>query len=159
MSKKALRKINIRCDFAREIYNLFLHFSGQLSDGYWENSRGDWGSYNDGYYEAIWNCFDFEVSKDKNFVVVLKNKPTYDDAIYDCEKFHTMADKEITDYLRTALIDSIDEAPSAFNNYSEKELEMLIDCINRWEVLPQPLPKLTHEELVKIVGYDFEYVK
>lgn len=165
MSKLKARKIYITCDSVVEINSLFHHFSTQLSDGYWENSRGYYGSYKDGYHEDIWNCFDFEVERDKSyskeelFVITLKSKPTWEDAKEDCEKMHAWTDKQIVDYLKKALIESIDEAPSAFWKYSDSELETLTKVMDSWKIIPPKPPKMTHEELVKIVGHDFEYVE
>lgn len=166
MSKKVNdRKIYIACDFVTEINNLFHHFSSQLSDGYWENSRGDYGSYEDGYYEDIWNCFDFDTKQDgfhrneRLFEITLKSKPTWDDAKEDCKKMHTWTDQQIVDYLKEALIDSIEGASDAFWCYSDSELEALTKAMNSWKIIPPKPPKMTHEELVKIVGHDFEYVE
>ena len=94
-------------------------------------------------------------------VVVPSNPPpTWEEANADCEKFHTMKDEEIADYLKTAILESIEDYPNAFDFvYSEYMLNIMADCIKKWNVLPPPLPKLTHKELVKIVGYDFEYIK
>lgn len=153
------RKIFIKTDFVVEVNNIFHHFSGQLSDGYWENSGGEWGTYKDEYYPDIWNCFDFTINKDNNFVITLKGKPIYKEATEDCEKMHEWTDTKIAEYLKEALIYSIEEAPCAFSRYSDRELEVIINCINNWTILPPPLPKLSHAELVKIVGYDFEYTK
>lgn len=160
--KREARKITIKCDFATEVHNLFHHFSSQLSDGEWENSRPEYGSYGEGYYEDIWNCFDFEMKHDINnawFVIILKAKPTWPEANEDCDKMHKWTDKEIADYLADAIIESIDNYRHAFFNYTDKELEVLIDSIKNWTILPPPLPKMTHEELVKLVGHDFEYIK
>lgn len=41
----------------------------------------------------------------------------------------------------------------------EEEHSTLQACITEWKVLPPPLPKMTHKELVALVGHDFEYVK
>ena len=160
------RTIRIRCNFAGEIHNLFSNWSGQLSDGYWENSRGEWGSYGDGWYEDVWNCFDFDWKNIESacysrcdFVITLKGKPTWDEAKEDCEKMHEWTDEEIVDYLRDALFASIEVAPLKIFGINEYELEVLTDCINNWEILPPPKPKLSHKELEKLVGYEFDYVK
>lgn len=158
------RKIYIACDFVTEVNNLFNHFSVQLSDGYWEGSCGEYGSYGDGYYEDIWNCFDFDAKdngfhNEKFFVITLKSEPTWAEANDDCMKMHTWTDQQIVDYLKTALVDSIEEAPDAFFCYSGSELEVLTKIMDNWKIIPPKPPKMTHEELVKIVGHDFEYVK
>lgn len=158
------RKIYIACDFVTEVSYLFRHFSTQLSDGYWENSRGEYGSYKDGYYEDIWNCFEFDITQagpclERRFMITLKSKPTWDDATEDCKKMHTWTDQQIVDYLKKALVDSIEEARDAFSWYSDSELEILMKIIDNWKIIPPEPPKITHEELVKIVGHDFEYVK
>ena len=153
------RKIHIKCDFAAMVAALFTDFSSQLSDGYWENSRPEFGEYGDGYYEDIWNCFDVNINYEKNkpvVEIVLKNKPTSLEAKKDCKRFYDMSDKEITDYLRDALFEAIEDAPCAFS-YSDRELEVLEECIKNWKIIPPSPPKMTHEELVKIVGHDFEY--
>lgn len=41
----------------------------------------------------------------------------------------------------------------------EEEHSTLQACITEWKVLPPSLPKMTHKELVALVGHDFEYVK
>lgn len=153
-------KILIKTDFASAVKDLFNHFSCQLSDGYWENSGGQWAEYKDKYYPGIWNCFDFECNKDGNFVIILKAEPTWDEAEDDCEKFHEMKKSDIVAYLVEAILYSIEEHPGAFDfRYSDRELDILTSCIKDWEVLPDPLPKLSHADLVKIIGYDFEYTK
>lgn len=165
MSKLKARKIYIACDFVTKINSLFHHFSTQLSDGYWENSRGNYGSYEDGYYEDIWNCFEFDTKQDRSqhnkelFVITIKSKPTWDDAKDDCKKMHTWTDQQIVDYLKKALIKSIGEAPEAFWCYSESELDKLTKVMHNWKIIPPKPPKMTHEELVKIVGHEFEYVE
>ena len=160
------RKIRIKCDFTTEIYNMFYQWSVQLSDGYWENSRGERRSYDNGWYEDVWNCFDFDFESidatcysRSNFVIILKDKPIYDEAKYDCKKFHEWRDDEIVEYLRDALFASIEEAPLGIFGVNEYEWDVLEDCINNWEILPPPKPKLSHKELEKLVGYEFEYVK
>lgn len=158
------RDICIKCDFTTEINNLFHHFSSQLSDGYWENSRGDFGSYSDGYYEDIWNCFEFSIKcnarrDEELFIITLKSKPTYKAATEDCEKMHSWSDQQIVDYLKEALIDSIDEAPGAFYCYSDFELETFTKVMDNWKIIPPKPPKMTHEDLVKLVGHDFTYVE
>ena len=153
-------KILIKTDFVSEVEGLFNHFSTQLSDGYWENSGGPWAEYNDRYYPDIWNCFKFEVDKDNHFVIILKGAPTWPDAEEDCNKFHNMKKSDIVAYLVEAILMSIEDHPGAFDfRYSDRELRVLASCIENWEVLPEPLPKLSHADLVKIIGYDFEYTK
>lgn len=157
------RDISIKCDFTVEINNLFHYFSSQLSDGYWENSGGQWATYKDKYYADIWNCFEFFLKcagkRDYLFIIRLKSKPTYKDATEDCEKMHSWSDQQIVDYLKDALIDSIDEAPSAFSCYSDFELETFTKVMNNWKIIPPEPPKMTHEDLVKLVGHDFTYVE
>lgn len=158
--KRANRHIKIKCSSADAIAKLFSHFSTQLSDGYWENSGGNWGGYAQEYYPDIWNCFNFNAEAHAVLVITLRAKPTWPEANADCEKFHAMKDEEIADYLRTAILDSIEDYPDAFDfAYSEDELYSMTESMKKWEILPPPLPKLTHEELVKIVGHDFEYVE
>ena len=163
MSKTPKRKnrvIRIRCDFPALVSGLFQHFSTQLSDGAWENSGGEWGKYEDKYYPSIWNCFKFNTDGRDIFKITLKGEPTWEEAEEDCKEFHLMKDEKIVAYLKDALFLSIENRPDAFDfEYNERELQVIKDCINGWEILPPPLPKLTHKELVKIVGYDFEYVK
>lgn len=158
------RDICIKCDFTTEINNLFHHFSSQLSDGYWENSGGPWATYRDKYYADIWNCFDFSIKdagrrNDDLFIITLKSKPTYEDATEDCEKMHSWSDQQIVDYLKEALIESIDEAPSAFSCYSDLELAIFTKVMDNWKIISPEPPKMTHEDLVKLVGHDFTYVE
>ena len=154
------RKIHIKCDFAVMVVKLFADFSSQLSDGYWEDSRPEFGKYGDGYYEDIWNCFEFYINYEKNkpvVEIVLRSRPASLEAERDCNEFHNMSDIEITNYLRDALFNAIEDAPCAFGTYSDRELEVLEECIKNWKIIPPSPPKMTHEELVKIVGHDFEY--
>ena len=159
------REIRIRCDFTAWVAKLFAHFSSQLSDGYWEDSRPEFGNYGDGYYEDIWNCFEFSINYNDNkpgnnkevFEITLRSRPASLEAERDCNSFHNMSDIEITNYLRDALFNAIEEAPCAFGTYSDRELEVLEECIKNWEIIPPSPPKMTHAELVKIVGHDFEY--
>lgn len=160
------RKIRIKCNFAKEICNMFNNWLAQLSDGYWENSRGEFGSYGDGWYESVWNCFEFGTEKissacysRSNFVITLKGNPTWSEAKGDCEKFHELTDESIVDYLVEALFASIEEAPLGIFGINEYELNVLEDCISEWEILPPPKPKLSHKELEKLVGYEFDYVE
>ena len=160
------RKIRIKCNFAWEINFIFHNWLCQLSDGYWENSRGEFGTYGDGWYEDVWNCFDFGVEainsacySRSNFVITLKEQPICNGGIDDCKRFHEMTDKEIVDYLKEALFASIDEAPLGIFGVNEYEWNVLEGCINEWEILPPPKPKLSHKELEKLVGYEFEYVE
>ena len=124
------RKIEVRCKQAEEVCSLFHDFSSQLSDGYWENSGGEWGTYEDRYYPDIWNCFDFDYKNDKSFLIVLKEKPTWPDAERDCAAFHRMTNKEIFDYLKEALFDAIEEAPGVFSyRYSDEKLDELAESL------------------------------
>lgn len=165
MSARKDRKIKIKTEFIVPMNDLFIEFSGQLSDGYWENSGGDFGTYEDQYYPDIYNCFNFNVEYnpdrfDYDFVITLKKNPTYNDAKNDCNKFHSMTDSQIIEYLKDAITHSIEDYPKAFSHsFTEYELEVLVKCMDNWEIIPPPLPKMTHNELVKLVGHDFEYVK
>lgn len=156
------RKIKIKVDYADQIYSLFEYFAVQLADGYWENSAGMYGSYKDEYYPDIWNCFDFKlVSYDKkyfdHFVVVLKSKPVWPAAKEDLKKLQAKSDIEIADYLKDALINAIEDYPDAFEGeYSEEDLAKYIEAMKEWKV-EAVLPKLSHKDLVKLIGYDFEY--
>ena len=160
------REIRIKCNFATMISRMFNNWSIQLSDGYWENSRGEWGDYGDGWYEDVWNCFEFKTKSIEpacysrtDFVIVLKGKPTWKEAENDCETFHKMTDEKIVEYIKEALFASIEEAPLKIFGVNEYELDVLTNCINEWEILPPPKPKLSHKELEKLVGYEFDYVK
>ena len=160
------REIRIKCDFAREICNIFREWSGQLSDGYWENSRGEFGDYGDGWFEDVWNCFEFKTKAIESacysrcdFIIILKGSPICKEAKEDCEKFHTWTNEEIVDYLKGALFDSIEYASLKIFGVNEHELSVLENCMDDWKILPPPKPKLSHEELEKLVGYEFDYVK
>ncbi len=153
LTKRNPRKIMVQSEFNSEVYRLFLEFSGSLSDGYWEGEE---------YHDEIWNCFDFDTNSDSDrkgaFCVVLKAHPTCENHKRDTEKFFAMSDKDIIEYLKSALIESIEEYPEAFH-YSDYELDILKQCVETAKVLPPALPKINHEELMKIVGHDFEYEK
>lgn len=152
------RKINITSKIATDLFDIFEYFSTQLSDGYWENSAGDFGSYEDEYYPDIWNCFDFSAANGI-FTVTLKSKPTWSDAKEDCIKLHKLTDQEILDYLGTAIIDSINDYPDAFNKYDDNHLNSLIEIITTWSSKTDEIPKMTHAEIAKILGHDFEYIE
>ena len=152
------RKIKITSKLAKNLFDIFTYFSVQLSDGYWENSGGDFGSYEDEYYPDIWNCFDFREAKN-TFTITLKSKPTWPDAKEDCAKLHKLTDQEILDYLGTAIIDSIDDYPDAFDKYDDEYLNSLIEVIKTWSPKTKKIPKMTHAEIAKILGHDFEYIE
>lgn len=160
------REIVIRCDFAREVCHLFGNFISQLSYGYWENSRGEWGDYGDGYYEDIWNCFDVTLKASDgtchsryDFVIVLRGKPINKEAKNDHEWFHNQEDLTIVNYIKDALFDAVKEAPIQIFRVDDYELDILMECINSWGILPPPKPKLSHKELEELVGYEFDYIK
>ena len=69
------RKIKVTSKLAADLFDIFEYFSTQLSDGYWENSAGNFSSYKDEYYPDIWNCFDFS-AVNNTFIITLKSKPT-----------------------------------------------------------------------------------
>lgn len=160
------REIRIKCDFAREIYKIFHEWSVQLSDGYWENSRGEFGDYGDGWFEDVWNCFEFKTKPIEpacysrcDFVIILKGSPTWKEAREDCEKFHEWTDEQIVDYLKGALFDSIEDASLRIFGVNEYELGVIEHCVDEWKILPPPKPKLSHKELEKLVGYEFDYIE
>ena len=152
------RKIKVTSKLAADLFDIFEYFSTQLSDGYWENSAGNFSSYKDEYYPDIWNCFDFS-AVNNTFIITLKSKPTWSDAKEDCIKLHKLTDQEILDYLGSAIIDSIDDYPDAFDKYEDKHLNSLIEVIKTWSPKTKKIPKMTHAEIAKILGHDFEYIE
>lgn len=152
------RKIKVTSKLAADLFDIFEYFSTQLSDGYWENSAGNFSSYKDEYYPDIWNCFDFS-AVNNTFIITLKSKPTWSDAKEDCIKLHKLTDQEILDYLGSAIIDSIDDYPDAFDKYEDKHLNSLIEVIKTWSPKTKKIPKMTHAEIAKILGHGFEYIE
>lgn len=154
------RFILIDTDFAYYVECLLGHFSIQLSDGYWENSGGEWSTdINNNYCAPYWNYLQFTTkypTYERPYIAItIKAKPTYE----ECEDiFSSMTDEEVMNYIIANLEEAYDEAPCAFyNEFSDKEMEILIDCLKCYTMHLKPLPKLTHEELVKKLGYEFEY--
>lgn len=149
------RKILIECDFADRVRELLRDISTQLSDGYWENEEN--------FYDEYWNCFDFEESRPKireRFELVVRDLPVHDDYRGWSEDFLKMTDERVCDYVKDVAIDILDNYEEVFEfKYSSNVLRVLRDSIKKWKIVPPPLPKLTHEELVGIVGHDFEYVE
>lgn len=149
------RKILIECDFADRVRDLLSDISVQLSDGYWENEEN--------FYDEYWNCFDFEESRPKireRFELVVRDLPVHDNYRGWSEDFLKMTDERVCDYVKDVAIDILDNYEEVFEfKYSSNVLRVLRDSIKKWKIVPPPLPKLTHEELVGIVGHDFEYVE
>ncbi len=153
--KSSDRKILIKCDFADDVREILDFLSTQLSDGYWEGEENFHGEY--------WNCFDFkneyETGKKAKLAIIVKEKPVWDEYKKYSKQFLAMSDKDVCDYIKTTLFDMIDDYDHVFaKEFSDREIETLRSCIEDWEILPPPLPKMTHEELVELVGHDFEYV-
>lgn len=149
------RKILIECDFADRVRDLLSDISVQLSDGYWENEEK--------FYDEYWNCFDFEESRPKireQFELVVRDLPMYDNYRGWSEDFLKMPEQEVCDYVKEIAVDILDGYSEVFEfKYSANVLRVLRDSIKKWKIVPPPLPKLTHEELVEIVGHEFEYVE
>lgn len=150
------KKIMLKCDFAQDVAGLLIWVSVQLSDGYWEGEEDFHGEY--------WNCLDFDcksstAERDK-IVIIVKGEPTYVDHRKDTQKFLAMTEKEVCDYVKETVFSLIEDYDYVFGKeYSDREIETLQACITDWEILPPPLPKMTHKELVALVGHDFDYVK
>lgn len=149
------RKILIECDFADRVREVLSDISTQLSDGYWENEEN--------FYDEYWNCFDFEESRPKireRFELVVRDLPVHDDYRGWSEDFLKMTDERVCDYVKDVAISILDDYGEVFEfKYSSNVLWVLRDSIKKWKIVPPPLPKLTHEELVGIVGHEFEYVE
>lgn len=149
------RKILMECDFADRVRELLKDISVQLSDGYWEGEEN--------FYDEYWNCFDFEESRPKireRFELVVRDLPMYDNYRGWSEDFLKMTDERVCDYVKDVAIYILDNYEEVFEfKYSSNVLRVLRDSIKKWKIVPPPLPKLTHEELVGIVGYEFEYVE
>ncbi len=134
------KEITVRCDFADKVSRLLT----QVSDLYGE----------------FWSCFNFRENDDDEFVIIVKSEPTYNWYVDETNKFLAMSDEDICNYIKETVFDLMGRyAQILQSSYSERVLDTLQDCINDWKVVPPPLPKMTHEELVKLVGHDFEYVK
>lgn len=158
--KKEDRIILIDANFICYIENLLRCFSSQLSDGYWENSGGEWSTdINDNYCAPYWNYLEFKTkypmgSKRPYLTITIKTEPIYK----ECEDIYSsMTDKEVMNYIIENLEEAYNEAPCAFYQFNDYEIKILIDSLKHYTMHPKPLPKLTHEELVKKLGYNFEY--
>lgn len=149
------RKILIECDFADRVREILKEISRQLSDGYWEGE--------DGFYDRYWNCFDFKESRPKireRFELVVRDLPVHDEYRGWSEDFLKMPEQEVCDYVQRIAVDILDDYGYVFDfKYTDNVRRVLRDSIKKWKIIPPPLPKLTHEELVEIVGHDFEYVE
>jgi hypothetical protein len=149
------KKILIECDFADRVRELLKDISTQLSDGYWEGEEN--------FHDEYWNCFDFEESRPKvreRFELVVRDLPVHDNYRGWSEDFLKMTDERVCDYVKDIAVDILDDYEYVFEfKYSTNVLRVLRDSIKKWKIVPPPLPKLTHEELVEIVGHDFEYVE
>ena len=155
MAKKNDRKILIECDFADRVQEFLNEISAQLSDGYWENEEG--------FYDEFWNCFYFEEVRPnttEQFAIVVRDLPSYDNYRGWSEEFLKMSEQKVCDYVKGVANDMFDDYSYVFDyKYHGNVLHVLHDSIKNWKIVPPPLPKLTHEELVEIVGHDFEYVR
>ena len=119
------RRITVKCDFADKVCSLLVWVSDQLSDGYWEGE--------DGFYGEFWNCFDFYEYNDDKFEIIVKGKPTYDQYSTETNKFLSMSDKNVCDYIRSVVFDLMDDYIHVFEDYSSKRvLNTLRDCMNDW---------------------------
>lgn len=144
--------IKIECNFADKVAEL-LKFTANKSDLY------------EDFYSDIWFCLDFDslvvkgsdtYNKNYDIKYLIITKSDEDKAEKFCENFHGMTNKEIIEYLQGTVNELIDLYPDVFQQkFTEYELDVLSKCIYDWDI---ELPKLTHEELVKIIGYDFEYI-
>ena len=148
------KKILIRCDFADKVAELLNEVSVQLSDGYWESEENFYGEY--------WNCFNFDcvssITGKSMVAIIIQGEPTWPRYAKDTQKFLSMTDKEVCEYIKKTVYYLTNDCSSVFP-YSDRELKTLQACMADWEILPPPLPKMTHKELVALVGHDFEYVK
>lgn len=155
MAKKNDRKILIECDFADRVREFLTEINRQLSDGYWENEEG--------FYDEFWNCFYFEEVRPKTreqLAIVVRDLPSYDKYRGCAESFLKMSEQELCNYVQSVANDMLDEYSYVFDfEYNLRVLGVIHDSIKNWKIVPPPLPKLTHAELVEIVGHDFEYVE
>lgn len=155
MTKKNVRKILIECDFADRVRDFLNDICTQLSDGYWENEEG--------FYDEFWNCFYFEEVRPKTreqLAIVVRDLPSYDKYRGWSESFLKMSEQELCNYVQSVANDMLDEYSYVFDfKYSGNVLRVIHDSIKNWKIVPPPLPKLTHAELVEIVGHDFEYIE
>lgn len=155
MAKKNVRKILIECDFADRVRDFLNDICTQLSDGHWENEEG--------FYDEFWKCFDFEEVRQnprEQFAIVVRDLPSYDDYRGWSESFLADTEQDVCDYVKSVANDMLDEYSYVFDfKYRGNVLRVIHDSIKNWKIVPPPLPRLTHAELVEIVGHDFEYVK
>ena len=152
IKKSPDKKILIKCDFADKVAELLDWVSTQLSDGYWEGEEDFHGDY--------WNCFEFKCAGKNKVAIVVKGEPVWDEYKKYSKQFFAMSDKGVCEYVKETVFGLIEDYGNVFDCYgSKREIETLQACITNWEILPPPLPKMTHKELVALVGHDFEYVK
>lgn len=134
------KEITVRCDFADKVSRMLTWLSN--------------------LYGEFWSCFNFRENDDDKFVIIVKSEPTYGWYADETNKFLAMSDEAVCDHIKETVFDLMNSYAKIFqSSYSKMVLYTLRDCINDWKVIPPPLPKMTHEELVKLVGHDFEYVK
>ncbi len=148
------REILVDCDFASDVRVILSWLSTQLSDGYWEGKE---------IHGEYWNCFhfgnEFELGKRAKLKIIVISDPIYDRYKQKTKKFMNMSDVEVCNYVKETLFEMIDDYDYVFaNSFSDREVEVLRSCITDWKVLPTPLPKVTHKELVELLGHDFEYI-
>ena len=155
MAKKNDRRILIECDFADRVREFLTEICRQLSDGYWENEEG--------FYDEFWNCFYFEEVRPntkEQLAIVVRDLPSYDNYRGWSEAFLKMPEQEVLNHVQSVANDMLDDYSYVFDfEYNLRVLGVIHDSIKNWKIVPPPLPKLTHAELVEIVGHDFEYVE
>lgn len=145
------RVVTVKCDFADRVCSLLKWVSVQLSDGYLEGRAN--------FYGKFWNCLDFRKNNYDEFEIIIKSEPTYADYAEKTKMFLNASDEEVCDYIKAVIFHLTTGYTSVFESFSSRRvLNTLCECINDWKILSPPLPKMTHEELVKLVGHDFEYV-
>lgn len=160
MSKRRVnRDIKVKSDFFMNVNDLLKYFKDKIygdAEDYWDNVNCE---YKDGYYMDIWNCFEFYCDiKEKVLVIQLRGESIYSEAEEDCDRFHNMSNEELVKYVKDEVLEATDISSKAFKpEYSDYELTVLRNCIMNWEVLTPSIPQLTHKDLVKMLGYDFEY--
>lgn len=140
------RTLLVRCDASEYVAKLINYFSDQLADGYWEGQE---------YHDEFWNCFDFS-SIDDNLIITLKAYPLYVDHEADMIRFRGMTDYHIAEYVQKLIIEAIEDYPEILSQClydSPFGVDDLKDFISTWKI------GLTHDDIVKLLGYDFQYME
>lgn len=158
------RRIIIKCDFADMMADLFNEAKVQLAEKDWD------GKNIHPEYPKFYNCFDYQYNYDNNtFAIVVRSKPVQEKYKEATENFLASndwkSDWKISNFVRSIMIGLMNSHKEIFENYTYRELQALHFSLSEWELVTKTdepkksKPKMTHKELVELIGHDFEYVE